>query len=165
MNIEFEIITTAEQAQAAAKIADITWREHYSPILSMGQIDYMLQNQTAGAISQQIADTHTYYLIKCNGEIVGYTALDRAENLDNLLFISKIYVLHDYRAHGIGHALMKFYTEIGKKEGYNGLFLHVNKHNPSVAAYKKLGFFERCAMVTDIGQGYVMDDYCMELDF
>lgn len=41
--------------------------------------------------------------------------------------------------------------------------LTVNKHNiNSINAYKKWGFKTIDSVVTDIGSGFVMDDYIME---
>ena len=42
--------------------------------------------------------------------------------------------------------------------------LTVNKHNDnSIAAYKKMGFETIDSVKTDIGGGYYMDDFVMEL--
>jgi hypothetical protein len=46
--------------------------------------------------------------------------------------------------------------------GASHLWLTVNKGNPSVQAYERLGFRIIEALVMDIGGGYVMDDYKME---
>jgi hypothetical protein len=50
------------------------------------------------------------------------------------------------------------------ERGATHLWLTVNKGNPSVRAYERLGFKIVDAMVVDIGGGYVMDDYKMEKD-
>ena len=40
--------------------------------------------------------------------------------------------------------------------------LHVNKYNTnSILAYKKMGFENTESSITDIGKGFVMDDYLM----
>jgi len=42
------------------------------------------------------------------------------------------------------------------------LWLTVNKENAvSIAFYERIGFTTQEAMVTDIGEGFVMDDYRM----
>jgi ribosomal protein S18 acetylase RimI-like enzyme len=43
------------------------------------------------------------------------------------------------------------------------LELNVNKYNPALGFYKKLGFSVISEEVIEIGEGYVMDDYIMEL--
>ena len=43
------------------------------------------------------------------------------------------------------------------------IYLTVNKQNLiSISVYEKLGFLRARDLVTDIGSGFVMDDYVME---
>lgn len=52
--------------------------------------------------------------------------------------------------------------EKGKTAGCKYIYLTVNKRNDSsVAIYKKWGFFVYEEAQTDIGGGYIMDDYIM----
>ncbi|MDD3441568.1 MAG: GNAT family N-acetyltransferase, partial [Kiritimatiellae bacterium] len=49
-------------------------------------------------------------------------------------------------------------AELGCRE----LWLTVNKHNTgSIAFYERMGFRKTGALVTDIGHGFVMDDWRM----
>ena len=43
------------------------------------------------------------------------------------------------------------------------IFLNVNKYNNAINFYTKLGFVKVKDKVIDIGNGYVMDDYVMEV--
>jgi ribosomal protein S18 acetylase RimI-like enzyme len=43
------------------------------------------------------------------------------------------------------------------------LYLQVNKQNNAQHFYSKLGFSVREASILEIGGGYIMDDYIMEL--
>ena len=46
---------------------------------------------------------------------------------------------------------------------YNTFYLTVNKNNTkAISVYKSFGFDITDTVVTDIGGGYVMDDYIME---
>ena len=45
------------------------------------------------------------------------------------------------------------------------LYLQVNKQNTAQHFYSKHGFTIREASILDIGGGYIMDDYIMELVF
>jgi ribosomal protein S18 acetylase RimI-like enzyme len=47
--------------------------------------------------------------------------------------------------------------------GIETIELNVNKYNSAVSFYEKMGFERIREMVLDIGQGYVMDDYVMQL--
>jgi ribosomal protein S18 acetylase RimI-like enzyme len=44
------------------------------------------------------------------------------------------------------------------------IILNVNKNNSAVQFYQKMGFKIIEEMILDIGEGYVMDDYVMQLD-
>ncbi len=49
-----------------------------------------------------------------------------------------------------------------KTNGVDKEYLRVNKSNSTVDLYKKAGFIIIESVVSDIGNGYVMDDYIME---
>jgi diamine N-acetyltransferase len=78
------------------------------------------------------------------------------------VFISKLYVLAAHRKSGAGRRTLELIERRARERGATHLWLTVNKGNPSVRAYERLGFAIVDAMVMDIGGGYVMDDYKME---
>lgn len=144
------------------KLADIIWREHYIPIVGKPQIDYMLDKfQSAKAISKQIeVEGLEYYVLSFNKTPVGYVGFKKE---GEHLFLSKIYVLSAYRGKKIGKAAMEFIAKKSKAYQLKAIRLGVNINNTnSIEAYKKLGFKKIYAFVTDIGNGFVMDDYIME---
>ena len=57
---------------------------------------------------------------------------------------------------------MEFIEQLARRRGLNLLWLTVNKGNPAVNAYERLGFRIATDLVMDIGVGFVMDDYRME---
>jgi ribosomal protein S18 acetylase RimI-like enzyme len=57
---------------------------------------------------------------------------------------------------------MEFIEQLALRRGLNLLWLTVNKGNPAVKAYERLGFRIAADLVMDIGGGFVMDDYRME---
>ena len=63
---------------------------------------------------------------------------------------------------GLGGRLIARVEELARAAGATTLILNVNKHNvQAIRAYEKHGFATRDAVVVDIGQGYVMDDFVM----
>jgi len=48
--------------------------------------------------------------------------------------------------------------------GLTRLWLTINKRNPVLQIYERLGFVRTAAIVMDIGGGFVMDDFRMEKD-
>jgi GNAT superfamily N-acetyltransferase len=71
-------------------------------------------------------------------------------------------VLAPHRQSGAGRRTLALLERMARERGATHLWLTVNKGNPSVRAYERLGFAIVDAMVVDIGGGYVMDDYKME---
>ncbi|MEP1488111.1 MAG: GNAT family N-acetyltransferase [Algibacter sp.] len=143
-------------------LADVIWRKHYIPIEGIGQVEYMLKKyQSAEAISKQITVDHfEYFVLTYNKSPVGYISF-RSEK--ELLFLSKIYVLSDYRGKKIGKTAMQFIEEKAKVCNLKTIMLTVNKNNiNSIKTYEKLGFVNVLSVIKDIGGGYVMNDYRME---
>ena len=141
-----------------AKMCSAIWHEYWPCILSGEQIDYMVEKfQSEKAIMHQIEkENYTYYFIVVNNEIAGYTGLAPK---DGYLFLSKLYLRKEYRHRGLGK---KVFDKI-KTFGYSRIRLTVNKHNTSAyQAYLKYGFQTIESVKTDIGSGFVMDDYVME---
>ena len=149
----------AENIKELAELASKIWHEYWPILLSDKQIDYMVENfQSENAIKNQIANEHyTYYYIIKNNEKAGYFGLSDKEGY---LFLSKIYISKEFRHKGLG---TKAFEKIKKIAGGRKNRLTVNKQNiNSINAYKKWGFQTIDSVVTDIGNGFVMDDYIME---
>ncbi|MGB6300944.1 MAG: GNAT family N-acetyltransferase [Rivularia sp. (in: cyanobacteria)] len=161
--IEFKIVDNPQAIAQVANLAKEIWNQHYLPIIGNEQVVYMLDKfQSERAIKEQIAEGYKYYLIIDNQienqvEVGYFSVKDKAAKL----FLSKLYVLDSFRGKGIGKQAIKFI-----KSTFDNpvIQLTVNKNNfNSIAFYKKVGFKIVDDVVTDIGNGFVMDDYVMEM--
>ena len=156
-------VLTIEQIQTVVNMAHVVWKEHYTPIIGEEQVTYMLKRfQSVDAIRDEIeSDSTQYYLIYSERKTVGYVGIKLKISQ---LFLSKIYILSTERGSGLGRQTIALIKEIALDHGLRTIFLTVNRNNTkSIAAYRKIGFNitgERCQ---DIGEGYVMDDFTMEL--
>ena len=143
-----------------AELASEIWHEYWQDRLSPEQIEYMVDKfQSEKAITNQLEnENYTYYFIKYDRQIVGYTGLLDKEDY---LFLSKLYISKDYRSKGIGSKAFKEIKKIASQK-YDRIILTVNKYNtPTINTYNKWGFKTIDSVVTDIGSGFVMDDYIM----
>ena len=159
MYIAIKNVSTPEDIALTAQLGQEIWHEHYDSLIGPKQVDYILEHfQSVPAITEQIAHGTTYLLAYWDDEPAGYCAFKPEEHK---MFLSKIYVRRAYRKLGIASAM---FDQVQKAAlGKDCIYLTVNKHNSgSIAAYKKLGFAVADEAVTDIGGGYVMDDYIME---
>lgn len=163
MKAIFERVSTPEQIEKVVQLANDIWMEHYKPIIGENQVNYMLGKfQSAKVIANEICDKNNqYYLIIENERAVGYLGIKLEKRS---LYLSKIYVLSSERGKGVGSQSFAFLTTFSKANMRNKITLTVNKNNSdSIAAYKKIGFKVTGDECMDIGSGYVMDDYQMEL--
>lgn len=162
MNLKLKATENTSEIEIAAKLADEIWHECFADILTQDQIDYMIENfQSKQAMERQMAEEgYLYYLLDVDGEYVGYTAI-RADG--DTLFLSKIYLLADFRGKGISSRVFDFLEDYCKNNKLKSIWLTVNKNNDrAVAVYKKRGFRITREQVTDIGDGFVMDDFIFE---
>ena len=163
MKVIFNRVTTPAQVENVVQLADIIWTQHYSPIIGQDQVRYMLNNfHSVNTISNEIDDEKNhYYLIFKNEVAVGYIGMKLGIGS---LFLSKLYILARERGSGIGNQSIAFIREFSISNQLEKIILTVNKNNTnSISAYKKIGFKITGEICIDIGAGYVMDDYQMEL--
>lgn len=151
----------ADDLKKLALFAKGIWEEYWAPRLPSGQAEYMIEKfQSEKAMESQVKnDNYHYFFIVTNGVTVGYTGLSlKAEQL----FLSKLYILKAYRNSGYGKLAFEKIKEFARAHGKSEIYLTVNKGNaPTIAAYRNWGFATTECVVTDIGEGYVMDDYIM----
>ncbi len=150
-----------EDLTAIANLADIIWREHYTPIIGPEQVEYMLHKfQSVEAMSQQLSEGVSYYSLWLDDLLIGYLSF---YTKGDVLFLSKIYVLSQLRGQGIGQQAMEFVKQQAQSKGLDRIQLTVNKYNTgSITAYERMGYKKTEEVVMDIGGGFVMDDYVME---
>ena len=81
----------------------------------------------------------------------------------DVLFLSKFYLKKEFRGKGIARAGMNYFEDFCRQRQLKKIYLHVNRKNLGVIKiYEKLGLKNVGAEVTEMGHGFVMDDYVME---
>lgn len=157
--MKLERVQTPEQIAAVAELAREIWTQHYVPIIGGKQVEYMLEKfQSPAAIARQIAaEGFEYYW----SPGAGYLALV-PDPAGNSMLLSKVYVKVSRRRTGLGRALVAFAEMRCAECGCRELWLTVNKNNAgSIAFYEWLRFRKTRPLATDIGGGFVMDDWRM----
>lgn len=141
-------------------LADTVWREHYRKLLSPEQIDYMLDKfQNFAAIKRSIDEGERYFIVEYEGMPVGYFAFVQE---GRKMYLDKLYIVKERRGERLGVNSIGFVVGEARKLACNCVYLTVNKNNTaSIKAYRSYGFETEAAVVTDIGGGFVMDDFRM----
>ena len=157
-------VDSQDQIGILASLAHAIWNEHYPSIIGHEQVDYMVAKfQSAAEIARQIKEGFAYYLIEHQDQTAGYLAL-APDPLNRRLQLSKFYIDASMRGKGIGKAALEQIRKMAGEQGYETLWLTVNKNNSdAIRAYENMGFITTDSLVTDIGNGFVMDDYKMEI--
>lgn len=163
MRVSFTRVLLSRDIENVCELADIIWTEYYTPIIGLEQVQYMLGNiHSKKCISSEVFDVNThYYLISYQDEVVGYVGV---KIMKDVLFLSKLYILVSKRNLGLGTQTILFISKLAQSNELKTVTLTVNKNNSdAILAYKKNGFKVIGEVCADIGGGYVMDDYQMEL--
>lgn len=158
------VLARPEEHADLAQLIDRLWHSAYDGLLGPDQVAYMTQKfQSVPAIEEQIrSDNYLYFFLEKEGARIGYCAL-RPEK--EKLFLSKLYLVDELRGRGVGQLALAEIAEDARRMGLSAVYLTVNKGNArAVRAYEKFGFVRTDSTVTDIGGGYVMDDYIYEYE-
>lgn len=145
-------------------LAHQIWPHTFRDILSKDQIDYMLDwMYNVQTLEEQVQIGHLYYVVKENGVAKGFVGLEPNFPDADMLRIHKLYVLPDAHGKGLGRALLNQAIDVAFDLDLHTLHLNVNRFNKAVEFYKHCGFEIVGEEDIDIGKGYLMEDYIMEL--
>jgi GNAT superfamily N-acetyltransferase len=156
--------SSAEHLPSIAALAGTIWRRHYPGIISVAQVDYMLERFYApDVMRREVAEEGVCYdRLVLEGRLIGFAAYGPSGAYGEVK-IHKLYLLAEHRRKGYGSMLLAHVEAQARARGAHTLLLTCNKKNSgSLAVYRKNGFCVRHAAVFDIGGGFVMDDYVLE---
>ena len=162
-NLRIIPVTNEELILSVSAMAEEIWHEHYDKLIRNKQVDYMLEKfLSPEAIRKEIEEeNYEFFLISYDYTFAGFSAI---QETDGSLFLSKLYIHEDFRKKHISSEMLRKYIELCKLRNLDKIWLTVNKHNfRSIDVYKHFGFETVREECNDIGDGYVMDDYIMEL--
>jgi ribosomal protein S18 acetylase RimI-like enzyme len=157
------IRVTEEHLPAVAELAGVIWRACYPDIISHAQIEYMLARMYALDILREEIRSQgiCYHLLLVDGKPAGFASYGPTSE-PGVMKLHKLYLLPELHGHGLGSRLLRHCEREVRAGGARGLILSVNKRNAqAIAAYRRNGFVITESVVTDIGGGFVMDDYVM----
>ncbi len=146
------------------EIAHTTWPITYGKILSKAQLDYMLANfYSDPSLLEQFETNQQFFLAYDNDLCLGFTSCEINYQNKRVTRIHKIYILPEGQGKGIGKLLIEKVIGLAKENQSEVISLNVNKFNNAVTFYKKLGFEIVGEEDIEIGKGYLMEDFKMEL--
>ena len=161
--MNYQNVIADEHIDTIVKLAHETWNEYYPVIITQSQIDYMLDKyQSKSAIHKQLEQGALYYVAYLEAIPAGYFSL--IPQRDKQVQLSKFYLLKKYRGRGYASEMFRFIVDVMRQQQLTRIWLTVNKNNSrAIAVYQAIGFVKTNSLVMDIGNGFVMDDFRMEL--
>lgn len=153
-----------DELPTVKRLGNEIWRKCYPGIISEGQIDYMLSvwyQTDAMAREMHVRGTWFALIEVASHGAIGYLSFERYP--EGVLFINKLYVQPEMHGRGIGSAALNWTQERALELNCHSVQLRVNKRNTqAIRAYQRAGFRFVEDVCSDIGSGYVMDDFRME---
>ena len=151
---------------AIAALAGVIWRACYPGIISREQIEYMLARMySLETLRREVREQGIRFaLLLVEGKHAGFASYGPAEEA-GIMKLHKLYLLRELQGRGLGSLLLQHCERAVAEMGARRLILAVNKRNEkAIAAYRRNGFTVAESVVSDIGNGFVMDDYIMAKD-
>ena len=158
MNLDF-IKATKSDVALIAQLADSIWRKHYITIITMEQIDYMLNLMySADSLTKQMDEGHEFTLVYSNKKPIGYISLNSIDGKN--YFLHKFYIELEDQGKGIGSEL--FTHVLDQMPDAESIELFVNRENfKTINFYFKHDFVIKKTINQDIGNGFFMNDFVM----
>ncbi len=150
---------TAENIPVIAQLALDIWKKYYPGILTMEQIEYMLENMySAEELLNQMKLGHVFTLGYMDDRPVGYVSVSSTNGED--YFIHKFYIQVNEHKKGIGSEV--FNHVLKQLNTAKTIELTVNRQNyKAINFYFKNGFVIKHVADFDIGNGFFMNDFVM----
>ncbi|MEO7213178.1 GNAT family N-acetyltransferase [Mucilaginibacter sp.] len=157
---------TVADTDAIISIASETYWSVYEPILTRGQITFMLGTiYSVETISGQIENNaQSFLLLLEDEEPVAFAAYSPRTENPEVYKLHKLYCLPKTQGKGYGKVLLNAVAGKVKEAGKNTLDLNVNRYNNAKTFYEKMGFEVIYEEDIPVGE-YWMNDFVMRKNF
>ncbi|HWW43415.1 GNAT family N-acetyltransferase [Pedobacter sp.] len=147
------------------EIAAITWGPTYVPIIGQEQVDYMLEKMyNDGVLLEQMMQGHAFLIAEIGKKDMGFAGYSITDHDNKVYKLHKLYVLPEAHGKGVGKFLINEIVNAIREAGGKKLELNVNRENKAKDFYERAGFQIKETVDLDIGNGFFMNDYVMEMD-
>ncbi|MCD8317572.1 MAG: GNAT family N-acetyltransferase [Paraprevotella sp.] len=147
-------------------LAEEVFPATYQSILTPDQIEYMMHwmYDVESLQRQMTEDGHVYFIAHANLTPAGYVSV-RPDGAD-VFHLEKIYVLPKFQQAHCGNALFCHALSYVKTRcpGVRALELNVNRNNPALSFYFRMGMHIDREVDAYIGNGFYMNDYIMRME-
>lgn len=160
------VAATTSDLPAIAALARVIWRASFREIISPAQIEFMLgwmYSLERLKAEIQVQGIHFEQLLVAD-ELAGFASYGLTSK-PGVYKLHKLYVHPGQQGRGLGSQLLGHCAQRAASLGAQQMILAVNKRNRrAIHTYRRNGYRVVDSTITDIGGGFVMDDYVMAKD-
>ena len=154
-----------EDLSIISDLAEQIWPIAYGEMIDQEQIRYMLDLMyNKGELLAQLQQGYAFLIAEDGSKDVGFASSSLIDSETQTYKLHKLYVLPEMQGKGIGKILINEIRNLAEREGGKFLQLNVNRNNKAKDFYLKGGFKIKETVDVNIGNGFFMNDYVMELE-
>ncbi len=154
-----------EDLQLISDLAEEIWPQTYSDYITKAQLRYMLDLMySRGELLAQLQQGYSFLIAEDGAKDVGFACSSLVDAESGTYKLHKLYVLPEMHGKGVGKILINEVKNIAQRNGGKFLQLNVNRNNKAKDFYLKGGFKIKETVDVNIGNGFFMNDYVMEIE-
>jgi diamine N-acetyltransferase len=155
---------TPKDIPVIRNLAEEIWWPTYSSIISIEQIRYMLDKIYGEKELEKVirSGSQTFIILHDQQTPQGFASYGLRAEDNKICKLHKLYVLPENHGKGYGKSLIDEVKIRASNLNAEALDLNVNRNNPAIGFYEKLGFVKIREEDVPIGP-YWMNDYVMRL--
>jgi ribosomal protein S18 acetylase RimI-like enzyme len=157
---------TTDDINTIGYLAQQIWPGTYGNILTEAQLQYMMHliYSPESLENQMLEKDHSFLILEADEQPVGFASFSLIDPA-GVFKLHKLYVLPEMQGNGFGKLMIDYVISFIQQKNAKALQLNVNRHNKAKTFYERLGFSVIREEDIDIGNGFYMNDYVMELSF
>jgi len=149
------------------ELAGNTWFETYRKMLSQDQMDYMFDMMySENSLLSQMTETHHEFFIAFENETpLGFVSIEKQTG--ELFHLHKLYIVPHLQKKGVGRILIEKAYDYARDNADSPrciVELNMNRDNPALHFYEKMGMKIHDRGDFHIGNGYYMNDYILRIE-
>ncbi|MBY0543752.1 MAG: GNAT family N-acetyltransferase [Sphingobacteriaceae bacterium] len=153
-----------EDMPIISDLAELIWPQTYTEYINEEQLRYMLDLMyNKGELLSQLQQGYTFLIAEDGSKDVGFACSSLIDAETKTYKLHKLYVLPEMHGKGVGKILINEIKNLAERNGGKFLQLNVNRNNKAKDFYLKGGFKIKETVDVNIGNGFFMNDYVMEL--
>ncbi len=155
---------TPDDVLAIGHIARDAWEAAFLGVfLERDQLEYDLEREYAPEVlREQMTTTQTFVILEDGqNQTVGFAAHSLNPEKPEELFLNKLYLNPHVKGQGYGKQLLAHVCQQALEHGCQQITLLVNRKNPAVEFYQRMGFQIEANVDSQIGENFWRNDYRM----